>query len=105
MPGYFVANFRITDQEGYTAYQQKVLPTLMKHGARIVVADYEAERAEGEPGSVMVVLEFESPQAARDWYHSPEYQEVIGMRLQSSENAMAVFANGFVMPEGLAAPE
>lgn len=105
MPGYFVANFQITNQERYAEYQQKVLPTLMKHGARVVVADYESQRAEGEPGSAMVVLEFDSVEAARDWYYSSEYQDVIGLRTSSSEGALAVFADGFVMPEGLAVPE
>ena len=100
MHGYLVANFRVTNQQTYAEYQQKVLPTLMKHGARIVVADYEAKRAEGEPGSAMVVLEFDSVQAARDWYDSSEYQDVIGLRTSSSEGTLAVFAKGFVMPEG-----
>ncbi|SVD52040.1 uncharacterized protein METZ01_LOCUS404894 [marine metagenome] len=33
----------------------------------------------------MVVLEFESVEQSRKFYHSPEYQAVIGQRLSSTD--------------------
>jgi len=33
-----------------------------------------------------VIIEFPSVEVARDWYHSPEYQAVIGQRLAAAES-------------------
>ena len=52
MASNLVANFKITNPGGYRSYVPAVLPTLEAHGAEILVADYESEALEGEPGSV-----------------------------------------------------
>ncbi len=97
MAGYIVVNYKITNPEGYEAYAPAALPTLEAHGAEILVADYESEPLEGSPASITVVVKFESKEAARAWYESPEYQKVIHLRTDNSDG-MAVVADGFVMP-------
>ena len=59
---------------------------------RIVVADFESEAIEGDPGHVTVVLKFASKDAARGWFDSPEYQEIIGLRTDNS-TGIAVLTN------------
>ena len=85
MAAYMVFNYRINNQEAYQPYLAEVLGTLKAHGAEILVADFESEGVEGDPGHVTVVLKFASKEAARAWYQSPEYQEIIGLRLDNSE--------------------
>jgi uncharacterized protein (DUF1330 family) len=34
----------------------------------------------------VIVVEFESGEASRKWYNSPEYQAVIGQRLSSTDS-------------------
>ena len=34
----------------------------------------------------IIVVEFESAEASRKWYNSPEYQAVIGQRLSSTDS-------------------
>jgi uncharacterized protein (DUF1330 family) len=97
MAGYLIANYRITNAQAYGAYPPAVIPTLMAHNAEVLVADYESEPVEGEPASVTIVLKFVSKEAARAWYDSPEYQEIVGLRTDNSEG-FVVFADGFVMP-------
>ena len=97
MAGYLIANYRITDAEAYKAYPPAVIPTLMAHGAEVLVADYESEVVEGKPASVTIVLKFPSMEAARTWYDSPEYRQIVGLRTENSEG-FVVFADGFVMP-------
>ena len=58
MAAYTVANYRITDPESYEAYPPAVVPTLMAHGAEILVADRKSETLEGEPAHVTVVVKF-----------------------------------------------
>lgn len=98
MSAYIIASYNIVDPEAYEAYVPGVIPLLQKHGAEILVADYEAETFEGENRSVFVVLRFESEQAARDWYDDPAYQPVKKIRLDSSENSSLVLAKQFVPP-------
>ena len=98
MAGYFIANFHIENQDLYDQYRERVGPILMNHNFEIVIADFDSQSVEGEPGKALMVLEFESVQAARDWYDSKEYQEIIGLRFDGTSNGTAIFAEGFVMP-------
>jgi uncharacterized protein (DUF1330 family) len=92
MAAYMVFNYRITDQDAYKPYLGKVGDTLKAHGAEILVADFESEAIEGDPGHVTVVLKFASKDAARGWFDSPEYQEIIGLRTDNSAG-IGVLAN------------
>lgn len=95
MAAYLVANYRITKPDAYGAYPPAVVPTLAAHGAEVLAADYESEVVEGEPSSVTIVLRFPSKEAARAWYHSPEYQKIVHLRTDNSDG-FVVFADGFV---------
>ncbi len=97
MAGYLIANYRITNAEGYQAYIAAVGPTILAQGGEILVAGPGSEAVEGEPGPVTVVLKFPSKDALRAWYDSPEYQEIIHLRTDNTEGSL-VFADGFVMP-------
>lgn len=85
MSAYLVANFELTKREGFKSYVPAVFPTLEAHGAEILVADYESEPLEGEPGSMTVVIRFKSKEALNSWYHSPEYQKIIHLRTDNSK--------------------
>lgn len=88
----------IRDHDAITAYAQKAIPTMMQAGGKLLVADDGPETLEGEwHGNRTVVLEFESVDAARGWYRSPEYQVVIPLR-QAAADGNAVIVSGFEMP-------
>jgi len=96
--GYAIFTEVIHDQAGYDGYVQKALPTVIQKGGRAIVVDDNAEAIEGQwHGSRTVILEFDSVEAARNWYKSPEYQAVIGERHASTE-ANAALVSGFEMP-------
>ena len=46
---------------------------------------------------VMLPSKFDSKEAARAWYESPEYQKIIHIRTDNSEGIL-VIADEFVMP-------
>ena len=96
MAGYLIANYRITNPEAYRAYPPAVMPTLMAHGAEVLVADYDSDPVAGEPASVTIVIKFPSKEAARAWYDPPEYQEIVGLRTDNSKGIL-VLADEFVM--------
>ncbi len=98
MAAYIVANYRVTNPESFKAYPPAVLPTLLAHSAEVLVADVESEAIEGEPAHMTVVVKFPSKEAARTWYDSAEYQEIIHLRTDNSEGFLAL-TDEFVMPE------
>ena len=80
---YFVTNYSVTNPEGYAEYPKLVAAT--QHGlARRMIAG-AGEVVEGEPRDRTVVLEFESREDYEKWYHSPEYQEILPLRLDNSD--------------------
>ena len=97
MAGYLIANYDITNMEGYQAYTASVGATIIAHGGEILVAGPGSEVVEGEAGPVTVVLKFPSKEALRGWYDSPEYQQIIHHRIDNTKGAL-IFADEFVMP-------
>ena len=97
MSSYLVANYDITNQEGYNAYLAAVGPTIVAHNGKILVAGPNSTPVEGNPGGVTVVLEFPSREALEGWYNSSEYQEILNLRLDNTEGGL-IFADEFVVP-------
>ena len=93
MPAYLVANYRITNPEGYAAYPPAVAPTLAPFDGKLVVADFDSEQVEGQPLPVTIVVEFPSKDAAKAWYQSGEYQAVLRLRTDNTEGHV-VFVDG-----------
>ena len=93
MAGYFVANYRITNQAQYQEYLAAVGPSLTAHGAERVIVDRDSDLLEGSAGEVTVVLRFPSKAAAKAWYDSPEYQAIRHLRTDSSQG-IGVIAEG-----------
>ena len=97
MAGYLIANYKITNPEGYQAYTAVVAPTVMAHGGEILVAGPGSTAVEGSPDPITVILKFPSKDALQGWYDSPEYQAIIHHRTDNTEGSL-VFADEFVMP-------
>lgn len=95
MSAYFVANFAITNQDGYQLYLQKVRKVLMEHGAEVLVADYSSEAMEGTPAPVTVILKFPSKEAAKGWHESPDYRAIVHHRLDNTEAGVGILCEGF----------
>jgi uncharacterized protein (DUF1330 family) len=92
--GYVIFTEVIRDQGRYDTYVQNVVPTITQSGGRIIAVHDGPEILEGQwHGSRTVVLEFDSVEAARNWYRSPAYQAIIGERHASAE-ANAVILRG-----------
>jgi len=92
MAAYFIAQYVVNDPALYREYQAGAGPTLAACGGELVSFDIGAETIEGTPpGPQTVIIKFESPEAAKAWYNSKEYQAVVGKRLKAT-NGFAVIA-------------
>lgn len=98
MAVYLIVGYDITDPKGYEGYVPGIVPLLEKHGAEVLVADYESEALEGEPRKVNVVLKFPSEEAARNMYNDPAYAPVRQIRLDSTQGGYVVMAKEFKAP-------
>ena len=87
MAAYVIGEITVTDPEGYEKYRANAGATVAAHGGRYLVRGGPTEAVEGEPprGRV-VVLEFPDLAAARAWYESEDYGEVLPIRLATSES-------------------
>ena len=82
--GYIIITEDVKDPEGMTEYAK--LAGKAMAGATILAFDQKAEQIEGEwHGTQTVLLEFESPDAAREWYNSDAYQEAAKLRQSAAE--------------------
>lgn len=97
MAAYIVANYEITNPDGYEKYLPAIMPTIASHNVEVLAADYESDTIEGSPRSVTVILKFADKAAARAWYDSEEYQSGVHHRTDNTDGMM-VLVNEFEMP-------
>jgi uncharacterized protein (DUF1330 family) len=96
--GYWIVRVDIDDPEAYKKYVAANGKPLAAYGARFVVRGAPFENAEGTARQRNAVIEFPSFEAARDCYHSPEYQAVIGLRTPVS-TADIIIIEGYDGPQ------
>lgn len=94
MAAYFVVNCTVKDMDKLNQYVAGAGASLGVVPVKLLAMDNSSETVEGNPaGSRTVVLEFESKEDFKTWYNSPEYQAVVGQRLEATEG-FAVLVNG-----------
>ena len=98
MPGYVIANYTINDPKTFEKYPPAVGPTLAQYGGRLLVADRNVNAVEGQSKPVVVVVEFESVEAAQRWYDSQENSAIKGLRISSTQGWLSI-AEGFAPPD------
>jgi len=85
MPAYFIAEIELTNFAEYEPYRTAVPATIAQYGGRYLSRGGAAELIEGGPEPKrIVILEFADTAAAKRWYHSPEYQKILPIRLANS---------------------
>jgi len=85
---YVIAEIEVNNPDGYAEYAPLANASVLRHGGRFVVRAGPSEVMEGDWAGRMVVLEFESLDAARSWYDSDDYQACLPLRLQNSKGRM-----------------
>jgi uncharacterized protein (DUF1330 family) len=79
MPAYMVAQYR--NSKEYDAYRAAVSALNAKHGSRILTKAGTAKCIEGNwTSDSMVIIEFASLDAAKQFYESSEYAQVKALR-------------------------
>lgn len=95
MTAYVLVDVEVTDAEQYDRYRMLAAPSVEQYGGRYIVRGGASEVLEGDRvPQRLVVLEFPDADAARRWYHSPEYGEAKATRAGAATGS-------FVLVEGV----
>ena len=91
MAGYVIADVDVTDPELFAEYRKLVSATVEQYGGKYLVRGGETEVVEGDrTPHRTVVIEFESYERAKAWYHSDEYAPALKMRLDSADSSVII---------------
>jgi uncharacterized protein (DUF1330 family) len=91
---YWIGRVDVSDDARYRDYVAANAAPLAKYGARFIVRGGTFDAPEGSARARNVVIEFPSLQAARDCYHSPEYQAAVAIR-ESASVADIIIIEGY----------
>ena len=88
--GYIIARMTMTDPETYKRYVEMASAAMKIYGAKPIARGGRFEALEGEARPRNVILEFESFDAARRYYDSPEYQAAVRVRQLAGTGEMVL---------------
>ena len=93
---FMVANLIIEDSDQYRNYEQGFFPILKKHGGKLLTFDDNIESFEGsaQPSGRIVILQFPSEKAARDWWDDPDYQTISEFRRAGTDTRFLTLVHG-----------
>ena len=91
MVAYVINEIFVTEPERFVTYSSQVPAILAQYGGEYVVRGGAPERVDGpEPPERLVVLRFESREAARAWRTSPEYLAILPIREATSTSRVYI---------------
>lgn len=95
MPAYAIASIHVEDPEMMARYSAAVPEIVARHGGNYLARGGAIEPVEGDwdPGR-LVILEFDSVEAARAMFASAEYREVAGLR-QNATRSDIIIVDGY----------
>ena len=83
--GYVVANIRVKDPEKFQEFSGMAGPAIKKYGGKVLARGPDADRLEGNVSGIVMMIEFESKEAANEFYFSDEYQAAKAVREACSD--------------------
>ncbi|WP_137890441.1 DUF1330 domain-containing protein [Ramlibacter sp. 2FC] len=98
--GYLFAELDVVDAAHfYNEYMPRVYPVLEQYGAIFLAgSDAPVVKEGGRDVKRVVLLEFDSLQRAEEFYHSEDYQAIIGYRFDSARSHLYIFEGSGLQP-------
>jgi uncharacterized protein (DUF1330 family) len=95
MAAYIIADVQVTDPDTYWTYRSQTPSIVQKYGGRFIVRGGEVAPLEGDwQAGRVVVIEFPDMAAAKRFYQSPEYRQIIGFR-QRAATSRIILVDGY----------
>ncbi|WP_164207095.1 DUF1330 domain-containing protein [[Micrococcus luteus] ATCC 49442] len=98
MSAYVVVALEVNEEEQFAEYVEKVADSFGLYSVDVLASSSELEVIEGvAPSERIVILRFESPERARSWYSSPEYQRALPLRHAAADTKFMVTVKGLAL--------
>ena len=88
MTAFYIGQHEIDDDAAFADYLKYTMPFIEKHGGRYITKAGTHEMLEGQRPSRVVVVEFPSKQAIKDWYNDPGYRPLVAKRHAAARSIM-----------------
>ncbi len=98
--GYIISRVDIINPDAYAGYAAAATKTIADYGGKALARGGRSEALEGNARARNVVLEFESYDAARRYFHSDRYQAARALREGAAEIEMVLVEGVLRMPKG-----
>lgn len=100
MPAYMISQVTVTDRDKFQEYLAATRSVAAKYGARPVAVGSQPRILNGESdGHQMVfVIEFESMEKLDAWHTSDEYQAIVSLRDEGSDQRMLAYESMALPP-------
>lgn len=99
MPAYVIGEAHVFNPEAMRPYGPMIVASVKKYGGRYLARGARPEVLEGGPAHNILIIEFDSADAARRWYASPEYQAAKAVR-QGNSNLRLILVEDFIKKAG-----
>jgi uncharacterized protein (DUF1330 family) len=95
MTGYVIFDVGPSDRDAMGPYLEKAFDTITSHGGKLIARTNNIEIREETHGagwhpSRILIIEFASMDKAKAWYDSPEYQDILPIRLKFGKDNMVI---------------
>jgi uncharacterized protein (DUF1330 family) len=81
MAAYLIAEHLISNAHLFEEYRSKVAPMIERYGGRYLTRGGSHQILDGDwKPTRVVIIEFPDMASLKAWYHSAEYQPLIGLR-------------------------
>jgi uncharacterized protein (DUF1330 family) len=95
MTGYVIFDVGPSDRAAMGPYLEKAFDTITAHGGKLLARTNNIDVRESTHGvgwkpSRILIIEFPSMEDAKAWYESPEYQEILPIRLNFGKDNMVI---------------
>lgn len=91
--GYLIAHIRVRDKEAFEEFKQLSGAAIKAHQGKVLVRNPSPDHREGAAEGLAIVIEFESLDAAREFYESDAYTEARAVREKISDTDL-ILAEG-----------
>ncbi|WP_099828149.1 DUF1330 domain-containing protein [Oceaniglobus indicus] len=88
--GYWIVHVTVTNADAYGEYVRLDTPVVERFGGKFLVRGGLSETPEAPQKDRHVIVEFPSYDAARDCYHSDDYQAAAAIRRANSDSDIVI---------------
>jgi uncharacterized protein (DUF1330 family) len=91
MAAYVIFDARPLDPDAMKQSGERAFDTLIPYGGKVIARTNNVDVREGDwkPKRILII-EFPTVEAAKSWYESPGYQEILPIRLKASADNMVI---------------